>query len=89
MNNNQFRSLKRVLCALTAVIMVFATAGVSVFAADTQFEDLSGDSWAYPYIEYCIQNGLMNGVNESEFQPDGIVSDVNGKNCAAEVSAIL
>lgn len=27
MNNNQFRSLKRVLCALTAVIMVFAAAG--------------------------------------------------------------
>ena len=79
MNNNQFRSLKRVLCALTAVIMVFAAAGVSVFAADTQFEDLSGDSWAYPYIEYCIQNGLMNGVNESEFQPDGIVSDVMAK----------
>lgn len=37
MSNSKFKSIRRILCALTASIMVFAAAGASVFAADTQF----------------------------------------------------
>jgi uncharacterized protein YkwD len=31
-------------------------------------------NWALPYIEYCYQRGLMNGVGENRFDPQGEVN---------------
>lgn len=65
----------RVLSLVCAVLV--ALSGTAVFAEGAEgFTDIDENSWAYSYIEYCIQNGIMNGVSETEFMPDGIVSDV-------------
>jgi len=37
-----------------------------------KFTDLP--NWALPYIEYCFQRSLMNGVAEAKFDPDGKVN---------------
>ena len=29
------------------------------------------DSWAYPGIAFCLENGLMNGMGDGYFQPSG------------------
>ena len=31
-------------------------------------------SWAYPGIAYCLDHGLMNGVSDTEFDPDGTLT---------------
>lgn len=35
------------------------------------FADVDPDSWMYNSIEYCYNNGLMNGVNATKFNPSG------------------
>lgn len=30
--------------------------------------------WAFPYVEYCYQCGLVNGVSETQFNPQGTVT---------------
>ena len=34
------------------------------------FDDISGH-WAEAAIEYCVENGLFNGVSDTSFDPDG------------------
>ena len=31
-------------------------------------------NWAYPGIDYCVENRLMNGVSATEFDPDGTLT---------------
>ena len=31
-------------------------------------------NWAYPGIAYCLDHGLMNGVSDTEFDPDGTLT---------------
>lgn len=35
------------------------------------FADISPDSWMYGPIEYCYNEGLMNGVTPTKFDPNG------------------
>jgi len=37
------------------------------------FEDISGH-WAQEAIEYCVDNGLFNGVSETSFEPDATMT---------------
>lgn len=35
-----------------------------------QFTDIDPDSWYHDSVDYCIENGLMNGTSETTFSPD-------------------
>lgn len=35
-----------------------------------QFTDIDPDSWYHESVDYCIENGLMNGTSETTFSPD-------------------
>ena len=34
------------------------------------FSDLSEGHWAYPYIMYLVEIGILNGISDTEFAPD-------------------
>ncbi len=36
---------------------------------DSTFTDVSGDFWAYPHIEYCADNNVVEGYAGGTFQP--------------------
>ena len=38
------------------------------------FDMPARSSWAYPGIAYCLDHGLMNGVSDTEFDPDGTLT---------------
>lgn len=65
--------MKRVLwlCLVFSLLLsctAFAVDGSSYYDMPPQ------DHWAYPGIAYCVENGLMKGVDEHSFQPDGITT---------------
>lgn len=37
------------------------------------FTDVTEDQWFYEYVAYVYENGLMNGMSETIFNPDGTV----------------
>lgn len=37
----------------------------------TGFEDVFEDDWYYYYVKYCYEVGLMNGMGDGNFDPDG------------------
>ncbi len=56
--------------ARVTVTVTFAEAVVEEF----NFVDVPTGEWYYSYVEYAFQNGLMNGVSDTEFDPLGDTS---------------
>lgn len=42
--------------------------------SDTGFTDVDGNAWYADAVKYCIDNGLINGISDVEFEPDRLVS---------------
>ena len=40
----------------------------------TNFKDVSAGNWAAPYINWAAQNGIVNGVGDGKFNPNGIIT---------------
>lgn len=63
---------KRILCLL----LIFALAvSVSCMAADSSgFSDVPSDAWYADAVDFCLENGLMDGVSSTEFSPNGSIT---------------
>lgn len=51
-------------------------------APDRLFDDVAPDAWYAKSVEFCVENGLMNGVGEGRFEPNRAVT-------RAEIATIL
>ncbi len=63
---------KNFLAILLTVCMVFLMASTAL-AADTVFTDVKAGDWFAEEVSYVYDNGLMNGVSDKEFDPNGDV----------------
>lgn len=41
---------------------------------ENTFADVGKDDWFSPYVEYAARNGLMSGVTDTLFDPDGLLT---------------
>ena len=41
---------------------------------DVEYVDVSADAWYYDAVQYVSRNGLMNGVGENVFDPEGAMT---------------
>jgi DNA-binding beta-propeller fold protein YncE len=42
--------------------------------ASATFDDVPTDHWAYKYVEYCADNGIVGGYNPTTYAPGGTVT---------------
>ena len=47
---------------------------IPAHCASAAYTDLDTDSWYHPYTDYVIDNGLMGGVGNAQFDPDGVMT---------------
>ena len=40
----------------------------------SHFTDVSSSHWAAPYINWASENGIVNGVGDSKFNPNGVIT---------------
>ena len=66
------KNLKRLAALMMAAILTLALS-VTAFAAveDTGFSDVSADSWYAEAVMYCQERGLMSGIGNRQFAPEG------------------
>jgi hypothetical protein len=38
------------------------------------FPDVASDFWTYPHIEYCVENGIVQGYEDGYYYPDIVVT---------------
>ena len=59
------------LAALTLCLCVLLSALPDSALAEAQFEDVPSDAWYAKAVEYVQGNGLMSGIDDGIFAPDG------------------
>ena len=60
--------MKRALCLTLAILMLLSLTPAA-YAAHP-FTDVESGKWYTPYVEYCYENGLMNGTGDTTFAPN-------------------
>ena len=65
--------MKQLLCTLTALAAALSLA-LPAGASGNRFSDVPRGHWACSYVEEMAQTGLVSGVGEGRFDPDGNVS---------------
>ena len=69
--------LRKFLATLLAVVMILCVLPLGTLAADDggqQFRDVASNAWFADAVAYCFENGLMVGVSDTEFDPQGTVT---------------
>lgn len=67
---------KRFLPALLALSLALTLPLPVLGAEGTTFVDVSPGDWFAPYVEVCVEAGLMKGTGEGRFAPDKTLSSV-------------
>lgn len=65
--------MKRVLF-LILTVAVLLSLGVPALAADTGFSDVPAGAWYAEGVQYALEQGIMTGVGNSRFDPEGTVT---------------
>ncbi|MBE6572291.1 MAG: S-layer homology domain-containing protein [Ruminococcaceae bacterium] len=51
-----------------------------------KFEDIDTRAWYFPYVDMLVKNGIINGISETEYSPQG---SFNAAECAAVITRYL
>lgn len=60
--------MKRILSVILAFVMTICW--VPCLAAETAFSDVPADAWYAPYVDVCVEEGLMKGTSDTTFSPE-------------------
>lgn len=57
-----------------AVKLIVTAFGIKAENGENVFDDVKNNAWYYSYVMAAYQNGLVNGISESTFEPDAPVT---------------
>lgn len=90
--------MRRFLAVFLALFITVCCLSCSHFSADeaaqpsdppqdapTRYTDVPADAWYAPYVEFCTQQGLLNGVGDRRFLPKELVNNDEAMVMAARV----
>ncbi|MCD8017695.1 MAG: S-layer homology domain-containing protein [Oscillospiraceae bacterium] len=68
--------MKKKLISLALAAVMAVTLGTPVLAANTDmpFTDVTSSHWAVQAVYYCWHNGIVEGVSETEYKPEGTLT---------------
>lgn len=76
---------KRFLSALSALSLALALPLPTLGTEGTTFVDVSSGDWFAPYVDVCVEEGLMQGTGEGRFDPQGTVTMAEAATIAARI----
>lgn len=72
--------------ALALLLSLSLTLPLPAMAEESGFSDVSPQDWFAPYVEVCVEQGLLNGVGEGKFAPYG---KLNGDEALVMAARVL
>lgn len=75
---------RRALWALLALTLALPLPARGA-EGDSGFSDVSPSDWFAPYVAVCVEEGLLNGVGEGKFDPNGVLNGDEALVMAARV----
>ncbi len=68
------RGLTREEAATVLVRLLGEEEAADEASYDEVFEDVSSDSWSFPYVMYCYENDITKGTGKDTFSPKASIS---------------
>ncbi|MGM9613230.1 MAG: S-layer homology domain-containing protein [Butyricicoccus sp.] len=65
---------KRILSLLLVVAMLCSLCSMTAFAAESGYTDVNASDWYSEGVQYVSEKGLMSGVENQRFDPQGITT---------------
>lgn len=65
---------KRLLPLILALALFLNLNALALGAERTTFVDVSPEDWFAPYVDVCVENGLLNGAGAGLFAPERVLS---------------
>lgn len=65
---------KRFMAVTLALVMLLSLTVMSFAATTSGFDDVPDDAWFAPGVIFCKEKGLMSGVSDKEFNPNGTMT---------------
>lgn len=66
--------MKKAICILLAALSLLSCATPILAASPQTFSDVPQTHWAYSYIQQAASDGVVNGVGNGKFDPNGNVT---------------
>ena len=67
-------SVKRVWAVLLAVVIGVPVFSPALGAEGTTFVDIGPGDWFAPYVEVCVESGMMSGTGKGRFSPGRVLT---------------
>ena len=71
--------MKKVLCFVVALGLLTTSVSAAPVGGKRKFRDVPNGYWAQEPIEHFREQGIVDGVSETEFEPD---TDLTREQCA-------
>jgi len=59
---------------IIAYLLLGENVAASLRATTAPFADVAATHWAAPFIQFCVTRGILNGVGDNKFDPEGSVT---------------
>ncbi|HHT17804.1 MAG TPA: S-layer homology domain-containing protein, partial [Papillibacter sp.] len=59
---------------IIAYLLLGDNVAASLRASSAPFADVAATHWAAPFIQFCVTRGILNGVGDNKFDPEGSVT---------------
>ncbi len=79
--------MKQTLSWLLALILALGCLSPALAAKDPTegFSDVDPDAWYAPYVDICVEEGLMEGVGDGRFDPQGQLTQAQAVTLALRI----
>ena len=66
--------MKRIISAVLSILLILSYLPVLVVAENITFSDVNEGSWYFDAVMYAKENGIMDGVSDTSFDPKGAMT---------------
>lgn len=82
--------MKRIISIVLAMVLLSSMGGTAFAQSGSEyFTDIPENAWYAEYIDICYESGLMRGVDDNKFDPDGTVTNAQMMMVCARIHYLL
>ena len=80
--------MKRVLSVVFSFAITLCCLSPALATESAGFSDVSQEDWFAPYVEVCVEKGLMQGTGEGKFEPERVLTCAESATLAARLGQL-
>lgn len=65
---------RKLISLFLSILMILSIVPITVFAADTTYIDVKESDYFYTNVEFATGKGIINGIGNNQFDPQGILT---------------